>query len=133
MMKRYLEICMLCAQLDDEVGAQFLGEDERKALGKYFNLGQGKKAVANLLRDVNNNDSLLKYLEDEADILVEFDAFETGVFKEEDKLGAAERTALSRLETDASEEEAKTPPGDSVATEVFSQLRKSKEKSILQM
>eukprot|EP00924_Labyrinthula_sp_SR-Ha-C_P007516 maker-scaffold_24-snap-gene-5.52-mRNA-1 protein AED:0.53 eAED:0.53 QI:0/0/0/0.5/1/1/2/0/184 len=74
------------------------------------------------------------YLEDDADILVEFGAFETGVFKvyweEEDKLDAAERKALSRLETDASEEEAKTPPGDSVTAEVFSQLRKSKKKSI---
>eukprot|EP00924_Labyrinthula_sp_SR-Ha-C_P001290 snap_masked-scaffold_7-processed-gene-19.5-mRNA-1 protein AED:1.00 eAED:1.00 QI:0/-1/0/0/-1/1/1/0/136 len=35
MMKRYLEIWMFCAQLDDEVGALILGEDERKTLGKY--------------------------------------------------------------------------------------------------
>eukprot|EP00924_Labyrinthula_sp_SR-Ha-C_P016103 augustus_masked-scaffold_4-processed-gene-19.17-mRNA-1 protein AED:0.26 eAED:0.28 QI:0/-1/0/1/-1/1/1/0/578 len=153
MMKRYLEIWMFCAQIkDDGVKDLILDQGGVRSLEKHlpflatcdrytvalqnskFNLGQGKKAVANLLRDVNNNDSLLKYLEDEADILVEFGTFEAGVFKvyweEEDKLDAAERTALSRLETDASEEEAKTPPGGSVAAEVFSQLRKSKKKSI---
>eukprot|EP00924_Labyrinthula_sp_SR-Ha-C_P015385 maker-scaffold_115-augustus-gene-0.0-mRNA-1 protein AED:0.32 eAED:0.32 QI:0/0/0/0.5/0/0.5/2/0/237 len=129
MMKRYLEIWMFCAQIKDkEVKDLILGQRDTRILEKHldflatcdrytvalqtskFNLADGKKIVANLLRDVNNNDCLLKYLEDDADILVEF--------------------ALSRLETDASEEEAKTPPGDSVATEVFSQLRKSKEKSI---
>eukprot|EP00924_Labyrinthula_sp_SR-Ha-C_P009484 augustus_masked-scaffold_2-processed-gene-25.51-mRNA-1 protein AED:0.37 eAED:0.40 QI:0/-1/0/1/-1/1/1/0/579 len=153
MMKRYLDIWMFIAQIrDNEVKDLILDQGGVRTLEKHlpflatcdrytvalqnskFNLGQGKKAVANLLRDVNDNDSLLKYLEDDADILAEFGAFETGVFKvyweEEDKLDAAERTALARLVKDPSEEEAKTPPGDSVAAEVFSQLRKSKKKSI---
>eukprot|EP00924_Labyrinthula_sp_SR-Ha-C_P011990 maker-scaffold_26-snap-gene-1.5-mRNA-1 protein AED:0.24 eAED:0.24 QI:0/0/0/1/0/0/2/0/515 len=152
MMKRYLEIWMFCAQLeDDEVSGLILGEDERKTLAKdvkflticdrytvalqkgRFNLGNGKKAAANLLRDVNNNDSLLKYLEDDADILAEFGAFETGVFKvyweEEDKFDVAETTALSRLLKDHSEEEEETPPVDSVLTEIAFQRRKSKKKS----
>eukprot|EP00924_Labyrinthula_sp_SR-Ha-C_P003606 augustus_masked-scaffold_3-processed-gene-0.5-mRNA-1 protein AED:0.41 eAED:0.43 QI:0/-1/0/1/-1/1/1/0/511 len=153
MMKRHLEIWMFCAQnKDDGVKDLILDQGEVRTLEKHlpflatcdrytvalqnlkFNLVQGKKAVSNLLRDVNNNDCLLKYLEDDADILAEFGAFETGVFKvyweEEDKLDAAERTTLARLVIDPSEEEAKTPPGDSVAAEVLSQLRKSKKKSI---
>eukprot|EP00924_Labyrinthula_sp_SR-Ha-C_P003504 maker-scaffold_97-snap-gene-0.1-mRNA-1 protein AED:0.14 eAED:0.14 QI:0/0/0/1/0.5/0.33/3/0/319 len=120
MMKRYLDIWMFIAQFeDDEVSDLILGEDERRILGKHvkflavcdlytvalqnakFNLGQGKKAVANLLRDVNNNESLL--------------------------IG---KTALARLVKDPSEEETKAPSGDSVTAEVFSQLRKSKKKSI---
>eukprot|EP00924_Labyrinthula_sp_SR-Ha-C_P006920 snap_masked-scaffold_8-processed-gene-4.25-mRNA-1 protein AED:1.00 eAED:1.00 QI:0/0/0/0/1/1/4/0/180 len=90
-----------------------------------FNLGDGKTIVENLLRDVNNNDSLLKYLEDDTDILAEFSAFVTGMIKEEDKLEVAEKRALFRLVKDPSEEEAKTPPGDSVVAE----LRKSKKKN----
>eukprot|EP00924_Labyrinthula_sp_SR-Ha-C_P001098 maker-scaffold_7-snap-gene-13.18-mRNA-1 protein AED:0.54 eAED:0.54 QI:0/0/0/0.33/1/1/3/0/126 len=65
----------------------------------------------------------------DVDILAEFGRFETGVFKEEDKLGAAEAEALSRLVKDPSEEEEKTPPGNSVAAELASQKRKSKKKS----
>eukprot|EP00924_Labyrinthula_sp_SR-Ha-C_P012114 maker-scaffold_26-snap-gene-4.5-mRNA-1 protein AED:0.30 eAED:0.34 QI:0/0/0/1/0/0.33/3/0/563 len=152
MMKRYLDIWMFIAQIKDkEVKDLILGQRDTRILEKHldflatcdsytvalqtskFNLADGKKVVANLLRDVNNNDCLLKYLEDDANILAEFGAFETGVFKvyweEEDKLDAVERTALSRLETDASEEEAKTPPGDSVVAELASQKRKSKKKS----
>eukprot|EP00924_Labyrinthula_sp_SR-Ha-C_P005536 snap_masked-scaffold_68-processed-gene-0.86-mRNA-1 protein AED:0.41 eAED:0.41 QI:0/-1/0/1/-1/1/1/0/347 len=141
MMKRYLEIWMFCAQLeDDEVSGLILGEDERKTLAKdvkFFticdryivailkgrlSLGDGKKVASNLLRDVNNNESLLKYLEDDAKILAEYGCFETGVFKvyweEEDKLDEEELVTLSRLETDPSEEEAKTPPGDPVIAEL---------------
>eukprot|EP00924_Labyrinthula_sp_SR-Ha-C_P013087 augustus_masked-scaffold_12-processed-gene-9.45-mRNA-1 protein AED:0.40 eAED:0.40 QI:0/-1/0/1/-1/1/1/0/443 len=153
MMQRYLDIWMFIAQIkDDEVQDLILGQRETRTLESHLpflatcdrytialqkgklSLGQGKKVVGNLLRDVNNNYSLLKYLEDDADILVEFCAFETGVFKvyweEEDKLDAGERTALTRLIKDPSEEEAKTPPGDSVLAELASQLRKSKRKSI---
>eukprot|EP00924_Labyrinthula_sp_SR-Ha-C_P002380 maker-scaffold_16-snap-gene-2.51-mRNA-1 protein AED:0.24 eAED:0.26 QI:0/0/0/1/1/1/2/0/526 len=153
MMKRYLEIWMFCAQIkDDEVKDLILGQRLTRTLEKHvdflatcdrytvtlqkgkLNLGDGKKAALNLLRDVDNDDSLFKYLEDDAGTLVEFCAFETGVFKvyweEEDTLDAAERTALARLVRDPSEEEVKTPPGDSVAAEVFSQLRKSRKKSI---
>eukprot|EP00924_Labyrinthula_sp_SR-Ha-C_P009452 augustus_masked-scaffold_2-processed-gene-24.40-mRNA-1 protein AED:0.42 eAED:0.42 QI:0/-1/0/1/-1/1/1/0/452 len=153
MIKRYLEIWMFCAQIkDDEVKDLILDQGGVRTLEKYLpflatcdrytvalqkgrlNLGDGKTAAANLLRDVNNNESLLKYLEDDAAILAEFGRFETGVFKvyweEEDKLDEEEVAALSRLQLDPSEEEAKTPPGDSVAAEVFSQLRKSKKKSI---
>eukprot|EP00924_Labyrinthula_sp_SR-Ha-C_P002188 snap_masked-scaffold_19-processed-gene-3.18-mRNA-1 protein AED:0.35 eAED:0.35 QI:0/0/0/0.5/1/1/2/0/251 len=145
MMKRYLEIWMFCAQLeDDEIQDLILGERETRTLAKHvkffaacnrytvalqntkLNLGQGKK-------DVDNNESVLKYLEDNANILAEFGAFETGVFKvyweEEDKLDAAETTALSRLVRENSEEEAKTPPGDFVLPEFASQRRKSKKKS----
>eukprot|EP00924_Labyrinthula_sp_SR-Ha-C_P004586 snap_masked-scaffold_1-processed-gene-5.22-mRNA-1 protein AED:0.33 eAED:0.41 QI:0/-1/0/1/-1/1/1/0/261 len=152
MMKRYPEIWMFCVQLeDDEVNDFILGEREIRTLRKHvdflatcdrytvalqnskFNLGQGKKAVSNLLRDVNNNDCLLKYLEDDADILAEFGAFETGVFKvyweEEDKLDEGERTFLTRLVKDPSEEEAKTPPGDSVVAELASQKAQSKKKN----
>eukprot|EP00924_Labyrinthula_sp_SR-Ha-C_P014742 augustus_masked-scaffold_43-processed-gene-0.41-mRNA-1 protein AED:0.41 eAED:0.41 QI:0/-1/0/1/-1/1/1/0/441 len=152
MMKRYLEIWMFCAQIkDDEVKDLILGQREIRTLERHvdflatcdrytvalqkgkLNLGDGKKAALNLLGDVDNDDSLLKYLEDDADILVEFGAFETGVFKfyweEEDKLDAGERTALTRLIKDPSEEEAKTPPGDSVLVEIPSQKRQSKKKS----
>eukprot|EP00924_Labyrinthula_sp_SR-Ha-C_P010698 augustus_masked-scaffold_49-processed-gene-1.6-mRNA-1 protein AED:1.00 eAED:1.00 QI:0/0/0/0/1/1/2/0/414 len=152
MMKRYLDIWMFCAQLeDDEVQDLILGERLTRTLRKHvdflatcdrytvalqnskFNLGQGKKVVENLLRDVNNNDCLLKYLEDDADILAEFGAFETGVFKvcweEEDKLDAAEAEDLSRLEPDPSEEEAKTPPGEPVIAELVAQTRESTSKS----
>eukprot|EP00924_Labyrinthula_sp_SR-Ha-C_P005392 snap_masked-scaffold_1-processed-gene-30.29-mRNA-1 protein AED:0.43 eAED:0.44 QI:0/0/0/1/1/1/2/0/182 len=73
-------------------------------------------------------------IQDDADTLAESGAFETGVFKvyweEEDKLDAAETTALSRLVKDPSEEEAKTPPGNSVLADIASQKRKSKKKSI---
>eukprot|EP00924_Labyrinthula_sp_SR-Ha-C_P002701 snap_masked-scaffold_13-processed-gene-4.52-mRNA-1 protein AED:0.21 eAED:0.21 QI:0/0/0/0.5/1/1/2/0/180 len=73
------------------------------------------------------------YLEDDADIFSEFSAFETGVFKvyweEEDKLDTEETAALTRLVEDPSEEETKTPPGDSVVAELASQKRKSKKKS----
>eukprot|EP00924_Labyrinthula_sp_SR-Ha-C_P000611 augustus_masked-scaffold_27-processed-gene-4.64-mRNA-1 protein AED:1.00 eAED:1.00 QI:0/-1/0/0/-1/1/1/0/329 len=153
MMKRYLEIWMFCAQIKDkEVKDLILGQRDTRILEKHldflatcdrytvalqtskFNLADGKKVVANLLRDVNNNDCLLKYLEDDADILAEFGAFETGVFKvyweEEDKLDAGETTALTRLVKYPSEEEAKTPPGDSVIAKLASQKRKSKKKSI---
>eukprot|EP00924_Labyrinthula_sp_SR-Ha-C_P010256 snap_masked-scaffold_23-processed-gene-1.4-mRNA-1 protein AED:1.00 eAED:1.00 QI:0/0/0/0/1/1/3/0/120 len=96
-----------------------------------FKFQNGKKVVANLLRDVNNNDCLLKYLEDDADILAEFGAFESGVFKEhEDKIDAGEATALTRLVKDPSEEEEKTPPCNSVAAELVSQKRKIKRESI---
>eukprot|EP00924_Labyrinthula_sp_SR-Ha-C_P016530 augustus_masked-scaffold_6-processed-gene-6.52-mRNA-1 protein AED:0.40 eAED:0.40 QI:0/0/0/0.5/1/1/2/0/408 len=120
MMKRYLEIWMFCAQLeDDEVSGLILGENERKTLRKHV------KFFATCDRYI--------YLEDDADILAEFGAFETRVFKvyweEENKLDEGERTALTRLVKDPSEEEAKTPPGGSMAAEVFSQLRKSKKKS----
>eukprot|EP00924_Labyrinthula_sp_SR-Ha-C_P002157 maker-scaffold_19-snap-gene-2.44-mRNA-1 protein AED:0.06 eAED:0.06 QI:0/0/0/0.66/0/0/3/0/315 len=153
MMQRYLEIWMFCAQIkDDEVKDLILGQREIKTLEKHvdflatydrytvafqnpkFNLGNGRKVVANLLRDANNNDSLLKYLEDYADILAEFGSFETGVFKvyweEEYKLDVAEAEDLSRLVKNPSEEEAKTPPGDSVIAKLASQKRKSKKKSI---
>eukprot|EP00924_Labyrinthula_sp_SR-Ha-C_P007888 snap_masked-scaffold_28-processed-gene-4.52-mRNA-1 protein AED:1.00 eAED:1.00 QI:0/-1/0/0/-1/1/1/0/219 len=119
MMKRYLEIWMFCAQnKDDGVKDLILDQGEVRTLEKHlpflatcdrytvalqnlkFNLGQGKKAVSNLLRDVNDDDSLLKYLENDADILVEFGAFETGVFKvylkEEDKLDERKLVAFSR-------------------------------------
>eukprot|EP00924_Labyrinthula_sp_SR-Ha-C_P005725 augustus_masked-scaffold_14-processed-gene-3.0-mRNA-1 protein AED:0.18 eAED:0.18 QI:0/-1/0/1/-1/1/1/0/490 len=152
MMKRYLEIWMFCAQIkDDEVKDLILEQRLTRILEKHVdflatcdsytvalqnsksNLDQGKKAVANLLRDVNNNDSLLKYLEDDADILAEFGAFETGVYKvyweEEDKLDAGETTALTRLVKDPSEEEAKTPPGNPVVAGLASQKRKTKKKS----
>eukprot|EP00924_Labyrinthula_sp_SR-Ha-C_P005720 augustus_masked-scaffold_14-processed-gene-3.4-mRNA-1 protein AED:0.43 eAED:0.43 QI:0/0/0/0.5/1/1/2/0/553 len=128
MMKRYLEIWMFCAQIkDDEVKDLILEQRLTRILEKHVdflatcesytvalqnsksNLGQGKKAVANLLRDVNNNDSLLKYLEDDADILAEF--------------------ALTRLVKDPSEEEAKTPPGNPVVAGLASQKRKTKKKS----
>eukprot|EP00924_Labyrinthula_sp_SR-Ha-C_P009004 maker-scaffold_2-augustus-gene-9.45-mRNA-1 protein AED:0.29 eAED:0.31 QI:0/0/0/0.5/0/0/2/0/399 len=152
MMKGYLDIWMFIAQIKDkEVKDLILGQRDTRILEKHldflatcdrytvalqtskFNLADGKKVVANLLRDVNNNESLLKHLEDDAAILAEFGCFETEVFKvyweEDDKLDAAERTALSRLETDSSEEEAKTPPGDSVLAQIASQLRKIKKKS----
>eukprot|EP00924_Labyrinthula_sp_SR-Ha-C_P007648 snap_masked-scaffold_42-processed-gene-2.17-mRNA-1 protein AED:0.74 eAED:1.00 QI:0/-1/0/1/-1/1/1/0/498 len=150
MMQRYLDIWMFIAQIkDDEVKDLILGQRDTRILEKHldflatcdrytvalqtskFNLADGKKVVANLLRDVNNNDCLLKYLEDDADILAEFGAFETGVFKvyweEEDKLDAGETTALTRLVKYPSEGEAKTPPGDSVLAEIASQRRKSKK------
>eukprot|EP00924_Labyrinthula_sp_SR-Ha-C_P001270 augustus_masked-scaffold_7-processed-gene-19.93-mRNA-1 protein AED:0.48 eAED:0.48 QI:0/-1/0/1/-1/1/1/0/320 len=152
MMKRYLDIWVFIAQIrDDEVQDLILGQRDTRVLERHldflatcdrytvalqtskFNLADGKKVVANLLRDVNNNDCLLKYLEDDANILAEFGSFETGVFKvyweEEDKLDAAEEQALSRLVKDPSEEEEKTPPGNSVAAEFASQKRKSKKKS----
>eukprot|EP00924_Labyrinthula_sp_SR-Ha-C_P012455 snap_masked-scaffold_10-processed-gene-7.10-mRNA-1 protein AED:0.42 eAED:0.42 QI:0/0/0/0.5/1/1/2/0/455 len=152
-MQRYLDIWMFCAQIkDDEVKDLILDQRGVRTLEKQlpflatcdrytvslqegkFNLGDGKKAALNLLRDVDNYDSFFKCLEDDADILTEFDAFETGVFKvyweEEDKLDAAETTALSRLVKDPSEEEAKTPPGNSVLADIASQKRKSKKKSI---
>eukprot|EP00924_Labyrinthula_sp_SR-Ha-C_P002055 maker-scaffold_99-snap-gene-0.0-mRNA-1 protein AED:0.61 eAED:0.61 QI:0/0/0/0.5/1/1/2/0/224 len=103
-------------------------------LFKLQSLTLWEKVVANLLRDVNNNDCLLKYLEDDADILAEFGAFESGVFKvyweDEDKLDAGEATALTRLVKDPSEEEEKTPPCNSVTAELASQKRKSKRESI---
>eukprot|EP00924_Labyrinthula_sp_SR-Ha-C_P000696 augustus_masked-scaffold_7-processed-gene-1.50-mRNA-1 protein AED:0.42 eAED:0.42 QI:0/-1/0/1/-1/1/1/0/498 len=152
MMKRYLDIWMFIAQIrDDEVKDLILDQGGVRTLEKHlpflatcdrytvalqnpkFNLGNGRKVIANLLRDVRNNDCLLKYLEDDADILAEFGAFETRVFKvyweEEDKLDAGETTALTRLVKDPSEEEEKTPPGNSVAAELASQKRKSKKKS----
>eukprot|EP00924_Labyrinthula_sp_SR-Ha-C_P000549 augustus_masked-scaffold_27-processed-gene-2.5-mRNA-1 protein AED:0.62 eAED:0.64 QI:0/0/0/1/1/1/2/0/355 len=133
MMKRYLEIWMFIAQIKDkEVKDLILGQRDTRILEKHldflatcdsytvalqtskFNLGDGKKVVANLLRDVKNNDCLMKYLENYAEILVEFGAFETGVLKvyweEEDKLDAGETTALTRLVKYPSEEEEKTPP-----------------------
>eukprot|EP00924_Labyrinthula_sp_SR-Ha-C_P007715 augustus_masked-scaffold_28-processed-gene-1.0-mRNA-1 protein AED:0.43 eAED:0.43 QI:0/0/0/0.5/1/1/2/0/500 len=132
MVKRYLEIWMFFL----EKHVDFLATCDRYTVAlqtSKFNLADGKKVVANLLGDVNNNDSLLKYLEDDADIFSEFSAFETGVFKvyweEEDKLDTGETTALTRLVEDPSEEEEKTPPGNSVAAELASQKRKSKKKS----
>eukprot|EP00924_Labyrinthula_sp_SR-Ha-C_P008488 snap_masked-scaffold_32-processed-gene-1.27-mRNA-1 protein AED:0.54 eAED:0.62 QI:0/-1/0/1/-1/1/1/0/80 len=80
MMKRYLDIWMFCAQIkDDGVKDLILGQRETRTLQKpvnflatydhytvalqnsKFNFGDGKKAATNLLRDVNNNESLLKY------------------------------------------------------------------------
>eukprot|EP00924_Labyrinthula_sp_SR-Ha-C_P002189 augustus_masked-scaffold_19-processed-gene-3.3-mRNA-1 protein AED:0.43 eAED:0.43 QI:0/0/0/0.5/1/1/2/0/405 len=120
MMKRYLEIWMFCAQLeDDEIQDLILGERETRTLGKHVKF----LAVCNRYT----------YLEDNANILAEFGAFETGVFKvyweEEDKLDAAETTALSRLVRENSEEETKTQTGDFVIPEIASQRRKSKKKS----
>eukprot|EP00924_Labyrinthula_sp_SR-Ha-C_P001740 snap_masked-scaffold_64-processed-gene-0.34-mRNA-1 protein AED:0.31 eAED:0.31 QI:0/0/0/1/1/1/2/0/268 len=136
-MQRYLEIWMFCAQLeDDEVSGLILGEEETRTLEKRvdflatcdryavalqkgrFNLGVGKKAAANLLRDYEIHPSMLKCLEDDADNLVEFD-----------ELDQAEVEALSSLVKDPSEEEVKTPPGDSVLTEFAAQKRKSRKKS----
>eukprot|EP00924_Labyrinthula_sp_SR-Ha-C_P009775 snap_masked-scaffold_22-processed-gene-5.34-mRNA-1 protein AED:0.97 eAED:1.00 QI:0/0/0/0.5/1/1/2/0/152 len=150
MMKRYLEIWMFCAQIkDDGVKDLILDQAGLRTLEEHlpflatcyrctavlqnskFNLGERKKAVKNLLRDVNNNGSFLKYLEDDANILAEFGAFETG--EEEDKLEPAERTALSRLETGPPEEEAKTPHGDSLLGELAAKNRETKERVITQM
>eukprot|EP00924_Labyrinthula_sp_SR-Ha-C_P003052 snap_masked-scaffold_50-processed-gene-0.29-mRNA-1 protein AED:0.30 eAED:0.30 QI:0/0/0/0.5/1/1/2/0/199 len=136
-MKKYLEIWMFCAQIkDDGVKDLILDQGEVRTLEKHllflatcdrytvalqnlkFNLGQGKKAVSNLLRDVNNNDCLLKYLEDDVKILAEYD-----------KLDEEELVALSRLEIDSFEEDTKTPPGDSVLVEIASQKKKFKKKS----
>eukprot|EP00924_Labyrinthula_sp_SR-Ha-C_P005208 snap_masked-scaffold_1-processed-gene-24.37-mRNA-1 protein AED:1.00 eAED:1.00 QI:0/0/0/0/1/1/2/0/348 len=146
MMKRYLEIWMFIVQIkDDEVKDLILGQRETRTLEAHLpflatckrytvalqkgklSLGQEKKVVGNLLRDVNNNYSLLKYLEDDVNILAEFGSFKTGVFKvywkEENKVDEEELVALSRLETDSFEEDAKTPPGNSVVAELTSQKR----------
>eukprot|EP00924_Labyrinthula_sp_SR-Ha-C_P012089 snap_masked-scaffold_26-processed-gene-3.16-mRNA-1 protein AED:1.00 eAED:1.00 QI:0/0/0/0/1/1/2/0/330 len=123
MMKRYLDIWMFIAQInDDEVKDLLLGQRETRTLEKTyrfscylrplhrcssklkFNLGDGKKVVANLLRDV-------------------FKVY----WEEEDKLDAIE--TLSRLVKDPSEEKAKTPHGDYVVAELASQKRKSKKNS----
>eukprot|EP00924_Labyrinthula_sp_SR-Ha-C_P000343 snap_masked-scaffold_25-processed-gene-3.40-mRNA-1 protein AED:1.00 eAED:1.00 QI:0/0/0/0/1/1/2/0/108 len=108
---------MFCAQLDnDEVSALILVENERKVLSKYvsvcnrytisrqkgkLSLDQGKNVDGNLLRDVDNHPVMLQFLEDYADILAEFCAFQTGVYKlhwkEEDNLDAGAHTVLIRL------------------------------------
>eukprot|EP00924_Labyrinthula_sp_SR-Ha-C_P015375 snap_masked-scaffold_126-processed-gene-0.11-mRNA-1 protein AED:1.00 eAED:1.00 QI:0/0/0/0/1/1/2/0/100 len=96
-MKRFW---MFSAQLDnDEVSALILVENERKVLSKYvrfirvcnrytisrqkgkFSLDQGKNVDGNLLEDVDNHPVMLQFLEDDADILAEFCAFQTGVYK----------------------------------------------------
>eukprot|EP00924_Labyrinthula_sp_SR-Ha-C_P011748 snap_masked-scaffold_17-processed-gene-6.49-mRNA-1 protein AED:1.00 eAED:1.00 QI:0/0/0/0/1/1/2/0/81 len=48
--------------------------------GKLF-IGDGKRGIPNRLKNVNNGLAMLKYLEDDADILTEFGAFETEISK----------------------------------------------------
>eukprot|EP00924_Labyrinthula_sp_SR-Ha-C_P016295 snap_masked-scaffold_106-processed-gene-0.4-mRNA-1 protein AED:1.00 eAED:1.00 QI:0/0/0/0/1/1/3/0/122 len=96
-------------------------------------LGEYKKVVENLLRDVNNNESLLKYPEDDEDILAEFGAFETGGFnfywENENELDAAEHTTLISLKLDSDEKSSYTPFNDSVLEELAAQIRESTIKS----
>eukprot|EP00924_Labyrinthula_sp_SR-Ha-C_P011140 snap_masked-scaffold_51-processed-gene-1.54-mRNA-1 protein AED:1.00 eAED:1.00 QI:0/0/0/0/1/1/2/0/103 len=99
MMKTYLDIWMICIGIyDNEIGALILGTDEAEELQNHFGPVDGKEIVAALLRDVKNDPSKLKYLEDDAEILTEFGPFKTGIFKihwkQEIKLDATERNWL---------------------------------------
>eukprot|EP00924_Labyrinthula_sp_SR-Ha-C_P000284 snap_masked-scaffold_25-processed-gene-2.23-mRNA-1 protein AED:1.00 eAED:1.00 QI:0/0/0/0/1/1/2/0/121 len=74
---------------------------------------------------MNGEVAMMKYLEEQKNILAELGAFETGLlgvhWKVEDKLGEVELLYLSRLETGSFKEGVKSPPNHYVPAELTAQ------------